>query len=89
MTISAKDFAEFLHAHNPDWRCTFCGNDTPVMNVEEKDLVADLAIPLQAMGIDPSIRTHNFYSLSCGRCGNTTLFHKSAVHRWIGTHKSE
>jgi hypothetical protein len=85
MSVSAKDFAEFLYAHKPVWRCSFCDHDTPLLNVAEKDQVAELAIPLQAMGLIPSTSTHNFYSLSCARCGNTSFFHKSAVHRWLGT----
>lgn len=84
MAISALDFANFLLAHNPKWLCSFCGNDKFHMNVSGTDMVADLAVAVAQAGTDPSTQTHNFYSLSCQRCGNTTWFHKAAVHRWLG-----
>lgn len=84
MTITARDFGEFLWAHNQKWRCSFCDYDSFLMNVQAPDLVADLMIPVQPGGAAPSTLTHNFYTLSCRRCGNTSWFHKSAVHRWLG-----
>lgn len=84
MAIIALDFADFLAAYNSDWHCSFCGHDKLHMNVAGTDLVADLAVSVQPAGLEPSTRTHNFYSISCQRCGNTSWFHKAAVHRWLG-----
>ena len=86
MPISAKDFAEFLWAHNANWHCSFCNHDKFQMNVQGTNIVADLCVPVQQAGLAPMAVTHNFYALSCQRCGNTNWFHKAAVHRWLGTH---
>jgi predicted nucleic-acid-binding Zn-ribbon protein len=85
MAISALDFANFLHSHNPDYRCPFCGSNQFHMNVQAPDLVADLAVPVQQMGIAPSPLSHNFYSRSCQICGHTDWYHKAAVQRWLGS----
>ena len=87
MTISSVDFGEFLYAHHPNWQCPFCGHGRFHMNVQAPDLVADLAVPVQPMGViglSDTPLTHNFYTLSCEKCGYTHWFHKAAVHRWIG-----
>ncbi len=84
MPISALEFAEFLAAHNPNYRCPYCGHGEFHMNVQTMDLVADLAVPVKTMGVlaAQSI-THNFNTVSCQRCGHTSWFHVAAVQRWL------
>lgn len=83
MSVSTEDFGAFLFAHRANYQCPFCDNPMLRFNVSSLDVVADLAIPVHPAPTQPANQSHNFYSISCERCGHTDFFHKAAVHSWL------
>jgi ribosomal protein S27AE len=78
MITLVSDFARFVTAQNPNYRCPVCGDQAFPMNVQATALVADLAVavqpppalPIAGLGTAAPL-THGFYTRSCARCGYT------------------